>query len=64
MTFYTKLLSFFEIPSSLEVAKRELAMAQLELLKAQTSAEFATAIVSYNTERIRRLSTYILINTK
>ena len=64
MNIYTKLMAIFQVPSSLEVAKRELALAQLELLKAQTSAEFATAIVTYNTERIRRLSNYILIKSE
>lgn len=43
----------------LEVASRELAGAELEKLSAQTAAEYAGSIVSYNTARIDRLCKFI-----
>lgn len=42
-----------------EVAAKELADAQLELLEARTGEEYATAMVSYHTTRIKRLHAYL-----
>lgn len=38
-----------------EVAARELAEAELAKMQAQTAAEFAQSVVSYNDARIKRL---------
>jgi hypothetical protein len=46
-------------PKVQEMAVRELADAQLSLLEAHTALEFATAMVKYNEERVKRLQRYI-----
>lgn len=51
--------SIFRTPSALEIAARELAQAERQLLEAETGREFATAMVEYNKERIYRLRKYI-----
>lgn len=43
----------------LEVASRELAEAELEFLTAQTGVEFASSLVAYNAQRIKRLKAFI-----
>lgn len=49
----------FSTPSALEIAARELAEAERLLLESQTACEYAEAMVTYNTERIRRLRNYV-----
>jgi hypothetical protein len=49
------ILEFFRTPSHIELAQRELADAQRELLLAQTAAEYANAMITYNCDRIIRL---------
>lgn len=48
----------------LEMASRELAEAELESLTAQSAAEYAASIVTYNAARIKRLRTFIAAQTK
>ena len=48
----------------LEMASRELAVAELEKLTAQTAQEYAASVVSYNTTRIGRLRAFIASQTK
>jgi hypothetical protein len=42
-----------------EAAARELADAELALLEAQTGAEWAQAVVTYNRQRISRLKVHL-----
>jgi len=51
-------------PTALEMAERELEEANVNLLKAYTSLEYADAMVRYNQARIDRLTDYIAINKK
>lgn len=49
----------FRTPTALEIAARELALAERQLLEAESGREYATAMVEYNKERIFRLRKYI-----
>ena len=51
--------AIFLRPTVLEVAARELIEAQHAKLEAQTAAEYANAVVTYNTQRIDRLLAFI-----
>lgn len=42
-----------------EVAAKELADAELELLSAMTHKEFAQSLISYNESRCKRLRTFL-----
>jgi hypothetical protein len=42
-----------------EVAAKELACAELEMLEAQTAREFADSVISYNDCRIKRLRKFL-----
>lgn len=48
--------NFLRHPEWRELAQRELAEAQRSLLEAQSAEEYARSVVSYNQERIRRLT--------
>lgn len=50
-----QITKLFRTPTHIELAQRELVDAQRELLAAQTAAEYANAMISYNTDRILRL---------
>jgi hypothetical protein len=60
MNFYTELKSFFKMPTPLQVAANELAQAELELLKAETGVEFASSLVTFNKQRVKRLKAYMV----
>ena len=45
--------------SLLEITKEELREAQLEKLKAESAADYATSVVAYNEARIERLKARI-----
>ena len=49
----------FKLPELKTVIANELEEAHLSLLRAQTAAEYARAIIQYNQERIARLSARI-----
>jgi hypothetical protein len=49
----------FRTPTSLEIAAREVAEAERQLLSAHTAREYADAMVMYNQERIHRLRNFI-----
>lgn len=59
MNFYTELKQMFKMPTPLEVAAAQLATAELELLKAETGVEFASSLVTFNKNQIKRLKSYI-----
>lgn len=53
------LMKLFTVPTPVELARRELYSARRELLSAQSTAEFADAMVVYNTARIERLTDFL-----
>ena len=59
MNFYKELKAMFQVPSILNVAAKELADAELELLKAETGVEYAKALVDFNGRRVMRLKAFI-----
>lgn len=58
------LKSLFSPPSALELAAKELAEAQRQLLASQTAMEYARSMVTYNHQRISRLEAYLKEQTK
>lgn len=60
MKAITRYLNLFRSPSPYEIASRELDEARRALLAAQTAQEYATAMVRYNTDRIKRLEGMLL----
>ena len=58
--FYQGLLSFLKTPTAIELAARELEEARRELLRAQSTAEYAIRISAYHLDRIKRLSSYLV----
>jgi hypothetical protein len=59
MNLYRELKAMFKMPSPIEVAAAQLATAELELLKAETGVEYASALVTFNKTQIKRLRAYI-----
>ena len=57
---YQGFLSLFKTPTSVELAARELEEARRELLRAQSTAEYAIRISAYHLDRIKRLSAYLV----
>lgn len=49
---------FFK-PNALNLAEAELEEAKLSLMRAHTAAEYATSQVTYNTQRVERLTAYV-----
>jgi len=49
----------FRTPTPLELAAREMAEAERQLLSAHSAREYADAMVQYNQERIHRLRNFI-----
>ena len=45
----------------LEIASRELAIAELERLAAYSAAEYASSVIDYNNRRIGRLRSFIAV---
>jgi len=64
MSLVNDLVGLFKMPTQTVVAAKELAMAELELLKAETSMEYASAVAAYNRTRIERLKTYLILERK
>ena len=58
--FYQGFLSFFKTPSAVIIAARELEEARRELLRSQSTAEYAIRISAYHLDRIKRLSFYLV----
>ena len=63
MNFWTELVQVFKLPTPLQVAVKELAAAELELLKAETGVEYASSAVFFNRAQIKRLRAYISAKT-
>ena len=50
---------YFRVPSSKELAAKELEMAQRKLLEALSAQEYAKRMADYHSDRIKRLTTYL-----
>ena len=50
-------------PTPLEMITKELAMANLAKLEAETAQDYAWSVVRYNDARIERLESYLKENT-
>ena len=59
MNVYNWIKELLAMPTPLQVAARQLATAELELLKAETGVEFASSMVTFNKNQIKRLKSYI-----
>lgn len=59
LTFFDWLRSLIQQPTPVEVAARELAMAELSQLEHQSAAEFSQAMVAYQETRIKRLKSFL-----
>lgn len=46
-------------PTPLEMVTKELALANLAKLEAETAVDFAKSVVAYNDARIKRLESYL-----
>ena len=51
--------NLFRQPTALEVVTKELAMANLAKLEAETAADYAKSVVAYNDARIKRLEAHL-----
>lgn len=58
-TMKKTLIQLFTISTPVELAAKELAEAQRELLACHTAEEYAKAIVAYNHDRIVRLKAFL-----
>lgn len=54
------LINLFRAPSVVVVAQRELEDAQRELLMAQSASDYSRRMCEYQSDRIRRLGSYLL----
>ncbi len=63
MNIYTYVINLFKMPTPMEVAARQLATAELELLRSETGVEFASSMVAFNKAQIKRLRAYITAKT-
>jgi len=59
MNIYTYVINLFKMPTPMEVAAKQLATAELELLRSETGVEFASSMVTFNKNQIKRLKAYI-----
>tara|TARA_R110000822_G_scaffold30633_3_gene89109 strand:+ start:645 stop:851 length:207 start_codon:yes stop_codon:yes gene_type:complete len=59
MNLYNWIKELLAMPTPLQVAARQLATAELELLKSETGVEYASALVTFNKAQIKRLRAYI-----
>ena len=59
MKFIEYIRDLFKAPSPEAMALKELEDAKRSLLQAQTGAEYANALIKYNTDRVKRLTLYL-----
>jgi hypothetical protein len=59
MRIFNDLKKIFGRITPLQTAANELAEAELALLRAETGVEYATAQVSFNRQRVKRLRAFI-----
>ena len=51
--------TYWRTPTPLEMISKELAVAHLEKLQAETAVDYAVSIVRYNDARIKRLEQHL-----
>ena len=51
--------TYWRTPTPLEMISKELAIAHLEKLQAETAVDYAVSIVRYNDARIKRLEQHL-----
>lgn len=54
----------FRQPTPLEMITKELALANLAKLEAETAVDYAKSVVAYNDARIKRLETHLIQHSK
>ena len=59
MNLYNWIKELLSMPTPIQVAARQLATAELELLRSETGVEFASSMVTFNKNQIKRLKSYI-----
>jgi hypothetical protein len=59
MNFYIWLKELLSMPTPIQVAAKQLATAELELLRSETGVEYASSMVAFNKAQIKRLKAYI-----
>ena len=64
MFIFNDIKKIFGRITPLQTAANELAEAELALLRAETGVEYASAQVTYNKQRVKRLRTFIATETK
>ena len=57
---FTGILRMLKTPTAVELAAREIEEARRELLRSQSTAEYAARISAYHLDRIKRLSSYLV----
>ena len=58
---YYELREMYKRVTPAQAIVRELAEAEMELLKAETGVEYAQAAVTYNKSRVKRLKAYLSV---
>ena len=61
---YNELREMYKRVTPAQAIVRELAEAEMELLKAETGVEYAQAAVTYNKNRVKRLKAYLTVPTE
>ena len=61
---YNELREMYKRVTPAQAIVRELAEAEMELLKAETGVEYAQAAVTYNKQRVKRLKAYLNVPTE
>jgi hypothetical protein len=56
---FLNLFNAVRLPAPMQIAERELAEAQRQLLSAQSGAEYARRMVEYHQDRIKRLTAFV-----
>ena len=54
----------FRQPTPLEMITKELALANLAKLEAETAVDYAKSVVAYNDARIKRLEAHLIQHSK
>ena len=55
---------FFQLPSALQIAQKELENTRRELLRKQAEAEYAVKMVEYYLQMSQRLSAYVAVESR
>ena len=61
---YNELREMYKRVTPAQAIVRELAEAEMELLRAETGVEYAQAAVTYNKNRVKRLKAYLNVPTE